>query len=164
MRTTRRGLTVIELVLILLALALLTYFAFRYFGRDESPAAPGSEGVLNEAPVLTEPGDALADLLSVIEPRDTSAVAGDTITVRVRATTTTGTAVANATVRFEVASGGGTVAPASIATNDLGEAEARWMLGRGTGPQELHAAVAGRDAAAATIHVTTTAAGSGGTR
>lgn len=164
MRTTRRGLTVIELVLILLAIALLTYFAFRYLGRDEPPATPATEGVPTEGPAFTEPGDALAEQLSVIAPLDTAAVAGDTVPVRVRATTATGTAIANATIEFEVVTGGGTVTPASIPTNDLGEAETRWVLGRAAGPQELRAAVAGRDAASATIHLATTAAGTSGTR
>lgn len=152
----------IELVLILLAIALLAFFAFRYFGRDESPVTPGSEGVLTEAPPLTEPGDALADHLGVLSPRDSTAAAGDTVPVRVRATTATGTGVVNATVTFEVTAGGGTVIPASVATNDLGEAEARWVLGASAGRQELRAAVDGREAAAATILLTTTVGGATG--
>ncbi len=164
MRTTRRGLTVIELVLILLAIGLLAFLAFRYFGRDDSPAAPGSDGVLTEAPVLSEPGDALADQLRVIAPLDSTAAPGDTVPVRVRASTTTGTGVVNAMVEFAVEEGGGSVTPASVATNDLGEAEALWVLGTGAGRQELRAAVSGRDAAAVTILLTTAADSAAGTR
>jgi hypothetical protein len=148
MRTSRRGLTVIELVLILLAIGVLAYFAFRYLGRDDAAAtAPGLDSA---AVTPTAPAGPLADRLELLAPLDSTAAPGDTVLVRVRATTVAGTGVANATVTFEVTAGGGSVVPASVATNDLGETEARWATGA-AGAQELRATVTGSPAATATV-------------
>ena len=152
MRTSRRGLTVIELVLILLVIGVVIFFLMRLRGRDDAAAgaALDSTGALATEPAVTAPaalgaGSALASRLALAQPVDSTASAGDTLTVRVRATTDAGDGVANAMVRF-AAEGGGRVQPDSVATNDLGEAEVRWIL-VGAAPQLLRATVPGGPAA-----------------
>lgn len=163
MRLARRGLTVIGLVLILVVLGLGIFFLVRMMGREPAPGMPpmvADTGAAAVAPGATNP---LADRLAVVEPRDSAAVAGDTIGLRVRATTAAGTAVARALIRFEVTAGGGSVMPDSATTDDLGEAQVRWALGGAAGPQTVRATVTGNDAASATTTLLTTARpGTGG--
>lgn len=162
MRTSRRGLTVIELVLILLAIGILAYFAFRYLGRDEAPDATAA--LDSAAVVAPAPAGALAQRLELVAPTDSAAMAADTVLVRVRAVSVAGTAVANAGVRFEVVGGNGSVTPDSAATSDLGEAETRWVVGTQRANAELRASVPGSPGATVSVRVTSDSATTGGTR
>lgn len=135
MRTSRRGLTVIELVLILLVIGIVVFFLLRLRGRNDASAgaALDSTAALAREPAIVAPaplgaGGALASHLTLTPAPDSTASAGDTLTVRVRATTDAGAGVANAMVRF-TADGGGRVQPDSAATNDLGDVDVRWILG-----------------------------------
>lgn len=159
MRTSRRGLTVIELVLILLAIGVLVFFAFRYLGRDE--ASDATTALDSAAVVEPAPAGPLADRLELVTPIEPAAMTADTVTVRVRAATVAGTAVANATVTFEVLGGGGSVTPASVSTNDLGEAEARWTIGAERAAAELRASVTGSPTATTTVRATPDSAAGG---
>lgn len=166
MRLARRGLTVIELVLILVVIGLAIFFLLRMRGGDEAPAPGTADSAAVDTtgmpPIPAGAANPLAARLAVVAPRDSTAAAGDTLALRVRATTDTETTVARAIVRFEVTAGGGRVEPDSTTTDDLGEAEVRWILGDSAGPQTVRAAVTGSDAATTTVTVTATArAGAG---
>lgn len=148
MRTSRRGLTVIELVLILLVIGIVVFFLLRMRGRDgeTAGAAADTAGALANQPGIIAPaplgaGGALARHLALTQGVDSVAGAGDTITVRVRATTDANAGVANALVRFTT-DGGGRVQPDSAVTDDLGEVEVRWTLGTAA-TQVLRATVPG---------------------
>lgn len=123
MRHDRRGLTVIELVLILLALGLIIFFLFRLRGRDDAALAvpPAADSVL--APTAGAP---LVDRLDLATPIDSVVAAGDTIVVRFRATGA-GAGVARAAI--DLAPGPSSVVlPTSLVTNDIGEASAQWIV------------------------------------
>ncbi|HEX7239867.1 MAG TPA: Ig-like domain-containing protein, partial [Longimicrobiaceae bacterium] len=68
----------------------------------------------------------------------------------VRAADASGNPVAGVTVVWSVATGGGTVAPASAVTRADGTARARWTLGAAVGAQSVSAAAAGLAAVAFT--------------
>lgn len=124
MRHDRRGLTVIELVLILLAVGLIIFFLFRLRGSDD--AAPGVPAAADSAVLPPSAAAPLVDRLDLVTPIDTVAAAGDTIVVRVRATGA-GAGVARAAI--DLAPGPNSVVlPTSLVTNDIGEATAQWIL------------------------------------
>lgn len=157
MRMARRGLTVIGLVGILVAIGIALYFVIRFMGADAAPEPSPLDSagpvVAPAAPGVTPGGGSeLASRLAVTAPLDSTAAAGDTIPLRIRATTETGTAVAQAVVRFAVTAGTGRVTADSAVTNDLGEAEVRWVLGS-AGPQTVRASLAGNDAVSTTATV-----------
>lgn len=142
MRTHRRGLTVIELVLILVVLGIVVFFLLRLRGGDDAPAAGaalGSDSAVAAPP--TAAAGALATRLALVAPLDSSARAGDTLLLRVRATNEGGVGVAGAALSF-AAEGGGRAEPAAATANDVGDAEARWVLGA-VGAQTLRVSIAG---------------------
>jgi hypothetical protein len=63
--------------------------------------------------------------------------------VTVRVTDQYGTPAKDVEIAFEVTTGGGTVAPQKVTSNDAGEASARWTLGPALGDQHLLARTAG---------------------
>jgi len=65
-------------------------------------------------------------------------------------------AIANATVTWTVATGGGSVSAPTSTTNATGDATVTWTLGNTAGPNTLTAALAG--GASVTLHATGTAA------
>lgn len=154
MRHDRRGLTVIELVLILLAVGLIIFFLFRLRGDDAAPAVPPAADSAVLPPSAAAP---LVDRLDLATPIDTVAAAGDTIVVRFRATGA-GAGVARAAI--ELAPGPNSVVlPTSLVTNDIGEATAQWIVAAGDaaagGVRTLRATVRGNPSATleATVRV-----------
>ena len=124
MRHDRRGLTVIELVLILLAVGLIIFFLFRLRGADDVPAVPAAADSAVLPPTAAAP---LVDRLDLATPIDSVAAPGDTIVVRFRAVGA-GAGVARAAI--DLAPGASsTVLPTSLVTNDIGEATAQWIVG-----------------------------------
>ena len=160
MRMDRRGLTVIGLVGILVAIGIAIYLVIRFMGADAAPEpSPLDSAGAMVAPVVPPTpgvtpggGTALASRLAVTAPIDSAGTPGDTIPLRIRATTETGTAVAQAVIRFAVTAGQGRLVPDSAVTNDIGEAEVRWVLGS-AGPQTVRATLSGSDAVNATATV-----------
>lgn len=161
MRMARRGLTVIGLVLILVAIGVAIWLLLRVMGRETppEPAAPVAPVAAPPPGVTPGGGTELASRLAIVPPLDSIAAPGDTVALRVRATTETGTTVAQAVIRFAVTAGGGRVLADSAVTNDIGLAEVRWVLGSGTGEQTVQAALAGSDAVSTSATVTTTPTG-----
>lgn len=151
MRLARRGLTVIELVLILVAIGLIAFFLLRLRGRDAAPpvAADTSAALIPDAAPTATPA---VGALTLAAPLDSTAAPGAVLDVRVRG------AAAGAVVRFE-AEGGGRVEPASDTTGTDGEAAARWTIGA-SGAQTLRATTDG-GAAPLTVTVQPTAGGAG---
>ena len=151
MHARRRGLTVLELVIILVVIVVAVVLLLRLRGGESAPPPL----VTDSTGVLAPPGagNELTTRLAVVGPVDTTAVAGDTVTVRLRATTESGTAVARATIELEVTAGGGQLSAATVVTGDNGEVEARWVLGTAVGPQSVRATVQGNETAAATVTV-----------
>jgi hypothetical protein len=150
MRHDRRGLTVIELVLILLAVGLIVFFLLRLRGGDD--AAPAGADSATLPPSAAAP---LVDRLDLATPLDSVARVGDTLVVRLRATGA-GAGVARAAI--ELAAGpGSTVVPTALVTNDIGEAVAQWIVGGDAGAtRTLRATVRGSESATleATVRVT----------
>ena len=141
MRHDRRGLTVIELVLILLAVGLIIFFLLRLRGGDD--AAPAADSTALPASAAAP----LVDRLDLATALDTVVQVGDTLVVRLRATGA-GAGVARAAI--ELAAGPGTtVQPASLVTNDIGEATAQWIMGADAagGTRTLRATVHGNPSA-----------------
>lgn len=131
----RRGLTVIELVIIIVILAIVATLVIRAMSRDEEPAT----GAATEE--VAPAGPATATRL-VLDTPIAAEGAGALVPVVVRATDDAGTPVESTTVEFSVAAGGGSVDPASARTDAAGMARASWTLGR-TGGDTLHARVPG---------------------
>jgi hypothetical protein len=100
-------------------------------------------------------GPPAAAAISATTPASVTATVGDTVQLAVRVTTTRGEGVANVTVSFGVAAGGGSVSPASALTTASGEASAIWTLGTAPGTNTLTASV--NNLAPATFTATTTA-------
>ncbi|MHB1224220.1 MAG: hypothetical protein ACYC2G_09295 [Gemmatimonadaceae bacterium] len=155
MHARRRGLTVLELVILLIVIVVVAVLLLRMRGGESAPppTAVDSSGVL--APPGA--GNELTTRLAVVAPLDTTALAGDTVTVRLRATTETGTAVARATIQLAVTAGGGQLSATTAVTADNGEIEVRWVLGSEAGPQTVRATVQGNEAATATVTVSAVA-------
>ena len=86
-----------------------------------------------------------ASSIEIVSGSGQSAQAGQplpaSLVVRVR--DGSGNPVAGASVLWQVASGGGTVAPSTNATDAAGQAAAAWTLGGAAGPNTLTASVAG---------------------
>jgi hypothetical protein len=156
MRHARRGLTVIELVLILVAIGLLAFFLLRMRARDEPLPPSAADSVLTRP---AAPGTAaLGPMLTLVAPLDSTAAGGATLDVRVRAAHGAEPA-ASAVVRFAV-EGGGRVEPDSASTGADGVAAVRWTLGD-SGEQTLRATTEG---AAAPLTATVRVGGGGGAR
>jgi len=79
-------------------------------------------------------------------------VAGSTVTIEVRVTSTTGQDMAGQTVTFTVT--GGSASPTTATTNGSGVASTSWTLGTSVGTQTLTATASSRSA---NVSVTTTA-------
>jgi len=97
---------------------------------------------------LTLPNQGIPAKVEKIAGDGQSAPAGSAVAPppSVKVSDATGSPVANVTVTFQVTAGGGTVAPASAATNATGVATvAAWTLGSAPGPNQLTATVAGSD-------------------
>jgi len=156
MRLARRGLTVIELVLILVAIGLLVFFLLRLRNRDAAPPAPTADSALATP---AAPTTGTATTLSLAAPLDSTAAAGDTLDVRLRAVDAGGAPVAGAALRIET-EGGGRVEPATATSGANGEAAVRWTLG-GEGVQTLRATL---DGAPAPLVATVRVAGGAGAR
>lgn len=156
MHARRRGLTVLELLIIIVVIIVAAVLLLRMRGRESGPAAVAADS----SKVLTPPagaGNQLTTRLDFLAPLDSTARAGDTVTVRVRASTDAGTAVSNATIELAVTAGEGRLSTTSAVTRDDGEAEARWALGAQPGAQTVRASVQGNESATATLTVTTVA-------
>lgn len=159
MHARRRGLTVLELLIILIVIVVAIVLLLRLRGGESAPPPAAADS----ASVLAPPGagNELTTRLAVLAPLDTTAVAGDTVTIRLRATTESGTAVASATIELAVTAGGGRLSTPTAVTTDNGEVEARWMLGAAAGPQTVRATVQGNESAAATVTVNAIASPAG---
>ena len=140
MSPRRRGLTVLELLIIIIVVVVAATILIRMTrgsDNEDSDAIPPDSALLAPAGA----GNALTSRLGFLTTFDSLATAGDTVEVRVRATTAAGTGVAQTTIRFDVAAGDGIVVPDSAVTNDVGEATTRWVLGRTAGEQLIQASV-----------------------
>jgi hypothetical protein len=157
MRHARRGLTVIELVLILVAIGLLAFFLLRMRSRDE-PLPPSAADSVLTRPAAPGTATALTPTLTLVAPLDSAAAGGATLDVRVRAARGAEPA-ANAVVRFAV-EGGGRVEPDSAITGADGAVAVRWTLGD-SGEQTLRATTEG---AAAPLTATVRVGGGAGGR
>ena len=149
----RRGLTVIELVIILIVIVVAVVLLLRLRNREPAVVAPPPADTTVLATPAAGAGNALASRLVFLVPRDSTVATGDTILVRLRATSDAGTAVNAATVTLQVTAGDGSVIPASGVTDDRGEVEARWVVGPAAGTQTLRAAVQGAPTAVAEVSV-----------
>lgn len=157
MTSRRRGLTVLELLIIIIVIVVGVVLLLRWRGAKDSPTAPVNvEAAGDSVASGTVPaaGSALTTDLAFLAPTDSVAATGDTVTVRLRATTAAGAAVAQATIHVSVASGGGRLLTESGVTDGSGEMEVRWMLGSEPGPQSLRATVEGNANPAATLTIT----------
>lgn len=141
----RRGLTVIELVLILLAVGLIIVVLFRLRGRDDGAArVPASADTAVLPPSAAAP---LVERLDLVTPIDSVASDGDTLLVRFRAIGA-GAGVAGATIDLEPGPDA-VVLPTSLLTSDIGEATARWIVaGAAGGTRTLRATVRGNPSVA----------------
>jgi hypothetical protein len=103
-------------------------------------------GLLGCAPEeATEPGDAAPATLLVVQGNDQAVQGGKELpnAIVFRVLSEDGTAVPEVSIGFTVATGGGSVNPGSILTDENGEARAKWVLGPTTPAQTLRAEVAG---------------------
>lgn len=160
MNRRRHGLTVLELLIIIILVVVAAVVLIRMNrspGTDAAPSAPADSALL--APPGS--GNALIGRLAFLTPFDSIATVGDTVEVRVRATTDAGTGVAQADIRFEVSSGGGQVTADSAVTNDQGEASVGWILGPTPGEQLIQASVGTDGVVPVTLSLRTVAPGAG---
>ena len=88
-------------------------------------------------------GPAAAMLRSSTAPGASAAGFELADSVRIKITDSFGNAVSGASVTFAVTSGGGTVSPLTATTGPDGMARAQWVLGGGSGTQQLRAAAGG---------------------
>lgn len=153
----------LELLIIIIVVVVAVVLLLRWRGSDSPPppAAADSAAVGATAIAPAGAGNELTTRLAFLAPRDSVVRAGDTVTVRLQATTESGTAVARATIAVQVTEGGGQLSAASGVTGDNGEVEVRWMLGAAAGPQTVRATVDGSETATATLTLATTAAPAG---
>lgn len=159
MRHDRRGLTVIGLVLILVAVGLTAFFLLRLRGADDAP--PAVPAAADSAVLPTSAVAPLVDRLELAAPLDSVAAAGDTLAVRLRAVGANA-GVVGATI--DLAPGpNSTVRPTSVITSDIGEATAQWVVPGGdatTGDvRTLRATVRGNPAAVLELTVRVAAGG-----
>ena len=123
----RRGLTVIELVIIIVIVAVVGTLVFRSLRPrttiEVPPATTATPGV------DTGVGAARLDLVTPLQ----ATPAGSQVEVRVRVTSAVGTPVSGAPVTFTVTSGGGQVVPALAVADSAGTAHTSWTLGAAGG-------------------------------
>lgn len=144
MTSRRRGLTVLELLIIIILVVVAVVLLLRWRGgSDDSTPPAATEVSLDSAGALVPSAVAGATRLAFLAPVDSVATAGDTVTVRLRATAENGVAVTDATVRFAVAAGGGALSATSSVTGLDGETELRWILGTEAGSQVIRATIDG---------------------
>ncbi len=118
----------------------------------------GGDGDGGTGPIFSTPSS-----VTGVSGNNQTGVAGQALAqpIRVRVLDTAGRGVANVTVQFNVASGGGTITAAvadglaggeyrlqasllvDVTTNSAGEAQATWLLGTGAGGQTATATVMG---------------------
>lgn len=120
-------------------LAFALVFAAACGGGDGGGGGPPPTGG-NTPPILTASG-ATSFSGAPGYPLDDS--------VAVRVTSSTGVALANTSVSFEVTGGGGSLSPATITTDAQGIAKTRWTLGAAEGAQGIRAVLPGTPSAAA---------------
>ncbi|HEX5829951.1 MAG TPA: prepilin-type N-terminal cleavage/methylation domain-containing protein [Gemmatimonadaceae bacterium] len=126
MRPARRGLTVIELVIIIAIVAIVATLVYRSMGRrGEQAAAPAAD-------TLAPTGSAVATRLSLDAPVTAAALPGARVPVAVRATDDADTPIAGAAVEFVTQAGGGQATPALAITDANGLARTSWTLGSAT--------------------------------
>ena len=77
--------------------------------------------------------------LQAVSSLNQSATVAQTVSVTVRVTTSSGTAISGATVSFAVASGGGSASPGLVQTDGSGQAATTWTLGTVAGANTLTA-------------------------
>ncbi len=113
---------------------------------------------------VTLPSEGEAANLEIVDGDEQIAPAGGALPeqVVVRVTDTQGRPVATQDVTFAIESGGGEVAPATVATGSTGQAAAAWTLGSGIGEQRLRVRTA-RGGSATPLEVTFTATAVSGT-
>lgn len=78
-------------------------------------------------------------------------VVGTQVPTTVRVTTASGSAVPGADVTFAVTTGGGSVTPTAVATDQAGSASTTWTLGTAPGRQRLEASVPSLEAVATEV-------------
>lgn len=128
MRTfRRRGLTVIELVIIIVIVAVVGTLVFRSMRPRTTINAPSA--TVGAAGADTGAGAVRLDLETPLE----ATPAGGEVTVRVRITSAVGTPVNGAPVTFAVTAGGGQVMPALAVADSAGTAQTTWTLGAAGG-------------------------------
>lgn len=160
MTSRRRGLTVLELLIIIIVIAIAVVLLLRWRGGSDSPtptvpADAAAESIGSMAPSAVP--SALTTDLFFLGPVDSVATAGDTVTVRLVATTESGNGVVGATVNLSVPSGGGQLSTSSAVSGANGEMEVRWILGAEPGPQVIGAMIDGNESSAITLEIRTTA-------
>ena len=94
-----------------------------------------------------EPGNGAPAALVLVQGNDQAVQGGKELpnAIVLRVLTEDGKAVPDVPIGFTVTSGGGSVNPGSILTDDNGEARAKWVLGPTSPDQSLRAVVAGID-------------------
>jgi hypothetical protein len=129
-----------------LAFALVSAAACGGDGGGGGPPPTGG----NTPPILTASG-----------PTSFSGAPGYPLddSVAVRVTSSTGVALPNTSVSFEVTGGGGSVSPATVTTDGQGIAKTRWTLGAPEGAQGIRAVLPGTPSAAAVAFSATAAFG-----
>lgn len=151
---SRRGLTVLGLVIILIVIVAAAVLLLRMRG-GSGEQVPAGAAVAAAADSTRPEGGLAAARLQILEPADSTTAAGDTVTVRVRASSVEGAPVAGAAIHFTVTAGGGQLATAVVVTGDDGVAVAHWALGAAPGAQSLSAAAEGSQAPPAVVTITT---------
>ncbi|MDQ4080276.1 MAG: Ig-like domain-containing protein, partial [Gemmatimonadota bacterium] len=117
--------------------------------------APGQQrvrsslGTLNPVEFTAMAMALSASQLAIVSGNSQEAMVGSQLSqpLLVRATDVTGSPVSGVTVTFTVTAGGGTVQPASAATDVNGHASTTWTLGSVIGAQSVTASAAGTNSA-----------------
>ncbi len=135
MRSERRGLTVLSLVIILVVVGVIAFFLLRSRGPADpsasaaTPATPPADA----APTTASAGGVLT---AVREPAP-SLAAGTADTISVRLANGAGTPMIGVPVVFTVESGGGSVTPSPVRTDSTGLAMSVWRLGGEPGANSI---------------------------
>ncbi len=132
MRSDRRGLTVLSLVIILIVVGLLAFVLLRSRGPASQVATPDAP------PATTVPTDAtVGGVLTAVREPDPSMAAGSSDTVSVRLANGAGVPMIGIPVGFAVETGGGAVDTIPVRTDSTGLARAVWRFGAEPGVNSL---------------------------
>jgi hypothetical protein len=133
----RRGLTVLELVIILVLLGVLIAILLPRFRGGDVPAS-----------------GAAASAVRVDQGPDSVVAPGATARVTVTLADSAGRPASAARVTFSVTRGGGSVNPPAALTDSSGRASTEWAVGADTGQKVLTATAADRPGTAVLISTT----------